>query len=202
MQIQLSFVVQGASVLNFQGDGNSKKQLRKHWHSEEDEGCRSRHSHHAPEWKEQKSRMEGLRSRLLLWRSSPQWMRDDVENINVLLFRFVGKGFQLALCSVSWLTTRESVDLVPDPTTSAPWSVLLDRGEPCDSCRDTSPKAAFLRIGKSDVNQQPIAGLTLLAVCCSIGATVGVEGGLLLSSWRCVPFSPCPITSPPAWRPW
>ena len=34
----------------------------------------------------QKSRIEGLRSRLLLWTSSPQWMRDSSEN-----------GFQLAL---------------------------------------------------------------------------------------------------------
>ena len=90
-------------------------------------------SHHAPESKErQKSRPDGLRSRLLLWRSSPQWMRDDLDNIYMLLFRFIGKGFQLALC-VGWLATQESVVLVPAPVVFAPWSMLLDRGEPCDS---------------------------------------------------------------------
>ena len=95
-------------------------------------------SHHAQEWKErQRSRMEGLRSKLLMWRLSPESMRDDLENIYMLLFRFDGNGFQLALCSVSWLATRESVVLVPDPIVSAPWYVLLDRGELCDSCQDT-----------------------------------------------------------------
>ena len=34
--------------------------------------------------------------------------------------------------------TRESVVLVPDPIVSAPWSVLIGRGDPCDSCRDTA----------------------------------------------------------------
>ena len=72
-----------------------------------------------------------------MWRLSPESMRDDLENIYMLLFRFVGNGFQLALCSVRWLATRESVVLVPDPIVFAPWSVLLDRGEPCDSCQDT-----------------------------------------------------------------
>ena len=87
-------------------------------------------SHHAPEWKErQKSRIEGLRSRLLLWRSPPESTRDDLD-IYVLLF-------------------------VPNLIVFAPWSVLLDRGEPCDSCQDTSDEAAFLRIGESDVHQQP-----------------------------------------------
>ena len=39
-------------------------------------------SHHALEWTErQKSRIWGLRSRL------PQWMRDDLENIYMLLFQ-------------------------------------------------------------------------------------------------------------------
>ena len=51
-------------------------------------------------------------------------------------FRFVGNGFQLAICNVGWLTTREFVILVPDPICFAPWSVLLDRGGPCDSCQD------------------------------------------------------------------
>ena len=59
--------------------------------------------------------MEGLRSRLLMCRFSPESMRDDLENINMLLFRFVGNGFQLALCNVSCLETWESAVLVPDP---------------------------------------------------------------------------------------
>ena len=81
-------------------------------------------SHHAPAWKErQKSRVAGLRSRSLLW-SSSQSMREDQENIYMPLFRFIGNGFQLALCNVGWLATQQSVVLV---------SVLLDRGEPCDS---------------------------------------------------------------------
>ena len=99
----------------------------------------------------------------------------------MLLFQIVGNGFQLALCDVGWLATWESVVLVPDPIVFASWLVLPDRGEPCDCCQDTSDDAAFLRIGKRDVYQQPIAG-----------------SGLLSSSWCCVPFVPCPVTSPPA----
>ena len=71
-----------------------------------------------------------------MWRLSPELMRDDLENIYLLLFRFVGNGFQVTLCKVSLLATRESVALAPDPVVFAPWSVLLDRGEPCDSCQD------------------------------------------------------------------
>ena len=56
------------------------------------------------------------------------WTRDDLEKIHMLLFQFVGNGFQLALCNVGWRATRESVALVPDPIVFAPWSVLLDRG--------------------------------------------------------------------------
>ena len=51
---------------------------------------------------------------------------------------------------------RDFVVLVPDPIVFAPWSVLLDRGEPCDRCQDT---------GKTDVYQQPIDGLNSLAAC-------------------------------------
>ena len=75
-------------------------------------------------------------------------MREDLENINILLLRFVGNGCQLAICNVGWLTTQESGVLVPDPIVLAQWSVVLDRGEPCDSCQDTSDEAAsacFLR---------------------------------------------------------
>ena len=78
----------------------------------------------APEWKDrQRSRMEGLRSRLLMWRLSPESMRDDLENIYMLLFMYVGNGFQLAPCNVSWLATRESVVLVPDLIVFTSWSV-------------------------------------------------------------------------------
>ena len=106
-------------------------------------------------------------------------------NIHMLHFRFVGNGFQLALCSVGWPATRESVVLVPDPTVSASWSVLLDRGEPCGSCQDTSDDAATDR---------------RLEVVCS---ATHWGSGLLLSSWCCVPsFVPCPTTSPLAGRPW
>ena len=70
-------------------------------------------------------------------------MRDGFENIYMLLFRFLGNGFRLALCSVSWLATRESVVLVPDPIGFAPWPVLFGRGEPCDSCQDTPHVVVF-----------------------------------------------------------
>ena len=96
-------------------------------------------------------------------------MRDDPENIYMLLFRFVGKGFQLALCNVSWLATQESVVLVHDPIVFAPWSVFLDRGEHCDSCQGISDEAVFLRIGESDVYRQPIAVMGSLAVCYPLG---------------------------------
>ena len=140
MEIQTSadpsvFRIQGASVLNCQSHGNSNKRRRDHWYSEENQGHRSRRLPPcvASEWEErQKSRTEGLRSRLLLWRSSPQSMREDLENVYMLLFWFVGNGFQLALCNVSWLATRESVVFVPDSIVFAPWSVLLsdDDGGP------------------------------------------------------------------------
>ena len=78
-----------------------------------------------------------------MWRLSPEPMRDDLENIYMLLFRFVGNGFQLALCNVSWLVSREFVVLVPDPIVFAPWSVLLGRGELCDSCQDTAHAAVL-----------------------------------------------------------
>ena len=64
-------------------------------------------SHHAPEWEErQKSRVDGLRSRLLLWRSSPHSMSEDLENIYMLLFQFVGHAFHIQVqCPLSvWET--------------------------------------------------------------------------------------------------
>ena len=106
------FLAQGASVLNFQSDGNSNKRLR-------------------------------------------DQMEKGRPGSTCLLFWFVGEGFELALCNVGWLATRESVVLAPKPIVFAPWSVVLDRGEPCDSCQRHIRRRCFLRIGKRDVYQQP-----------------------------------------------
>ena len=43
----------------------------------------------------------------------------------MLLFQFVGNGFQLAHCNVGKLATQKFVVLVPDPIVFALWSVLL-----------------------------------------------------------------------------
>ena len=61
-------------------------------------------------------------------------LRDDLGNIYALLFRFLGYGFRLATSNVGWLATQQFVILVPDPIVFAPWPVLLDQGEPRDSC--------------------------------------------------------------------
>ena len=91
------------------------------------------------------------------------WIREDLEKVYALLFRYVGIGTG---CNVDWLATQESVVLVPDPIVFAPWSVLLDRGEPCD--RQLSRhirRRCFLRFGKSDVYQQPIAAPLFFDLC-------------------------------------
>ena len=36
------------------------------------------------------------------------WLRDDLENIHMLLFRFLGNGFRLALCNVDDAEARHS----------------------------------------------------------------------------------------------
>ena len=75
------------------------------------------------------------------------WLRDDLEELYALLFRFLGYGFQLAMSNVGWLVTQKFVILVPDPIGFAPWSVLIGRGEPCDSCsQDTPPPAERARL--------------------------------------------------------
>ena len=224
------------------------------------------------------------------------WLRDDLENIYMLLFRFLGNGFRLALCSVGWLSTQNFVTLVPDPIVFAPWSVLhgctasfvrtrsryispaslcgalwwytttnkddmgdgvptdqqshhhcdwtdsplqqplchfvcvcasrpkplsqddgggdlaqcprpkhFGTGSPCVTCHDTSHNASLPGRAAEDwqerLRQQPIAGLTLLALCCPIKTAplVNVDytspcGAVFLSV-------PCPITSPSAGRP-
>ena len=67
------------------------------------------------------------------------WLRDDLENIHALLFRFLGFGLRLAMSNVGWHATQKFVILVPDPIAFAPWLVLLDPGEPCDSCQQDTP---------------------------------------------------------------
>ena len=62
------------------------------------------------------------------------WLRGDLEEVHALLFRFLGYGFRLAMSNVGWLVTQKFVILVPDPVGFAPWPVLVDPGEPCDSC--------------------------------------------------------------------
>ena len=66
------------------------------------------------------------------------WLRDDLENIYSLLFRFLGFGFRLAMSTVGWHVTQKFVILVPDPIAFAPRPALLDPGEPCDICQYTS----------------------------------------------------------------
>ena len=110
---------------------------------------------------------------MLLWSSSPQSMKEELENIYVLL-PVRRERLPAGALLVGWLTTRKFVVLVPDPIVFAPWSVLLDLGQLCESCQDTSHEADP-RIGRSDVHQQPIAGLTLRV-------------GLFPSSWGCVSF--------------
>ena len=64
-------------------------------------------------------------------------IRDDLENIYMLIFRFVGMGFRLALCNVSWVATRVFVVLVPNSLVFAPWvSAVRPRRALCDSCQD------------------------------------------------------------------
>ena len=41
--------------------------------------------------------------------------------ILTVLFRFLGYGFRLAMCSVNWMEAREFAILVPDPIAFAPW---------------------------------------------------------------------------------
>ena len=75
---------------------------------------------------------------------SELWLRDDLEEVYALLFRFLGYGFRLAMSNVGWLVTQKFVILVPDPIGFAPWWVLLGPGELCDSCArvnvDSSPR--------------------------------------------------------------
>ena len=61
------------------------------------------------------------------------WLRDDLENIYALLFRFLGFSFRLAMSNVGWHVTKKFVILVPDPIAFAPWPVLLNKDDMGDS---------------------------------------------------------------------
>ena len=56
------------------------------------------------------------------------WLRDDLQNIYALLFRFLGYGFRLAMSKVGWLTTQKFVILMPDPIVFAPFVRCPDFG--------------------------------------------------------------------------
>ena len=64
--------------------------------------------------------------------ASELWLRDDLEGVYALLFRFLGFGFRLAMRNVGWLVTQKFVIMVPDPIAFAPRPALLDPGEPGD----------------------------------------------------------------------
>ena len=64
------------------------------------------------------------------------WLRDDLENIFALLFRFLGFGFRLARDAEVRHSGARSHRLPPRPA-------LLDEGEPCDICQYTSFRPLF-----------------------------------------------------------
>ena len=56
--------------------------------------------------------------------ASELWLRDDLEEVNALLFGFLGYGFRLAKRNVGWLVTQKFVNLVPDSIGVSPsWSL-------------------------------------------------------------------------------
>ena len=69
------------------------------------------------------------------------WLRDDLENMYALLYRFLAYGFRLAMSNVGWLVTQKFVILVPDPIGFAPWPVL--HGKLCVICQHTSHDVSF-----------------------------------------------------------
>ena len=48
----------------------------------------------------------------------------EIIGILTVLFRFLGSGFRLAMCSVIWMEAREFAILVPDPIPLAPGEPL------------------------------------------------------------------------------
>ena len=72
------------------------------------------------------------------------WLRDDLENIYALLFRFLGFGFRLAMSNVGWHVTQKFVILVPDPIAFAP-RISQDSHVPWSSRGGTRVHQALLR---------------------------------------------------------
>ena len=51
-------------------------------------------------------------------------LRDNLEEVYAVLFRFFGYGFRLVMSNVDWLVTQKFVILVPDPIGVSPsWSL-------------------------------------------------------------------------------
>ena len=81
------------------------------------------------------------------------WLRDDLENIYALLFRFVGYGFRLAMSNMGWLVTQKFVILVPDPIPALQLSLFQDTAD-CPPfvllCRAADVQRSGTRTGKWD----------------------------------------------------
>ena len=60
-----------------------------------------------------------LASQKLLW-PMDMWCKQDLETVYALLFQCLGKGTELALSSVSWVSARFWVVLVIDPIVFEP----------------------------------------------------------------------------------
>ena len=97
------------------------------------------------------------------------WLRDVLEEVYALLFRFLGFGFRLAMSNVGWLATQKC--RIPSSARRS----SSRRGRCCTASfvstvnthLTTFPShCGHLRTDKSDVYQQPIAGLIPLALCC------------------------------------
>ena len=169
-------LAQGASALNFPSGGNPNNRLQDHWRSEEVHGYRSRRL--PPGARVERAPEEP--SRRTWEQTAAVEVISTIDEGRPTEHPHVGNGFQLALCYVGWLATQESAVLGPDPIVFAPWSVLLDRDEPCDSCQDTPHEATLPGQARGQARATPITGLTLLAVCCYIGAAARVNPPLVV----------------------
>ena len=150
-------------------------------------------SHHASLFAAKKQHTNTVTSE---WRSSPQSMREDLENIYALFFWFLGNGFQLALCNVGGLATWKFVVLVADPIVFAPWSVLLERGELGDSCQDAPHEAACASLPSQADKKRPCLSVEWLIT----GESHTICAPILLGEGQDDAGSTVPrtITSPPA----
>ena len=131
--------------------------------------------------------------------ASELWLRDDLEEVYALLFRFFGFGFRLAMSNEGWLVTQKFVILVPDPIAFAPRPALLDPGEPFDICQYTSsdlPLRGFLsHHGTKTTRAMAFPGIN----CRTTTATVLTATATVTLSLRaCLFLCYTPITSPSA----